>query len=196
MKLCVKARIIHIIANQDTTVVVGPRAWTAGKERALATDEMLEIDGEACVPRPDEPLVDAPEYLISFLQRLNRDQMESALRPSGLKLTGWRILSCLDERGPMSLLDLAELSVIERTVTSRLVDRLIADGLVSKQAFSHDKRISIVAITGKGRGLLEASNLGVRTLRAQLFRDFSDDDYRQLCRLLQRMKANAQSLRR
>ncbi|MEO9615232.1 MAG: MarR family transcriptional regulator [Nitratireductor sp.] len=162
----------------------------------MATDEMVETDGDARVPRPDEPLVDAPEYLISFLQRLNRDQMETALRPSGLKLTGWRILSCLDERGPMSLLDLAELSVIERTVTSRLVDRLIADGLVSKQAFSHDKRISIVAITGKGRDLLRASNLGVRNLRAQLFRDFSDDEYRQLCRLLQRLKANAQSLRR
>ena len=51
------------------------------------------------LPDIDGPLIDAPEYLISFLQRLNRDQMESVLRPSGLKLASWRVLSCLEERG-------------------------------------------------------------------------------------------------
>lgn len=154
---------------------------------------MPEIERGTLVPSLDEPLVDAPEYLISFLQRINRDQMEAALRRSGLKLTGWRILSCLDERGPMSLLDLAELSVIERTVTSRLVDRLAADGLVSKEAFSHDKRISIVAITPRGSDLLSRSMADVHALRRSLFASFSPDDYETLRALLKRMKANAQT---
>ncbi|MDN2565609.1 MarR family transcriptional regulator [Aquibium sp. A9E412] len=158
-------------------------------------DDVLEAEAAACVPRLDEPLVDAPEYLISFLQRLNRDQMESVLRRSGLKLTSWRILSCLDERGPMSLLDLAELSVIERTVTSRLVDKLSADDLVRKEAFSHDKRVSMVAITARGRALLKSADMGVRRLRLQLFRDFSEEEYRTLCGLLRRLSANAQSIR-
>lgn len=154
---------------------------------------MPEIGRDMLVPDLDEPLVDAPEYLISFLQRINRDQMEAALRASGLKLTGWRILSCLDERGPMSLLDLAELSVIERTVTSRLVDRLAADGLVSKEAFSHDKRISIVAITQRGSEVLKSSMAGVHALRTNLFASFTPDDYEALRSLLKRMKANAQT---
>ena len=146
------------------------------------------------LPDIDGPLIDAPEYLISFLQRLNRDQMESVLRPSGLKLASWRVLSCLEERGSMSLLDLAELSVTERTVLSRLVDKLCARGLVSKDAFSHDRRISMVAITRQGRDALRESMAGVHRLRAHLFSGFSEAEYDTLRDLLNRLKVNAQTL--
>ncbi|MCO5056272.1 MAG: MarR family winged helix-turn-helix transcriptional regulator [Rhizobiaceae bacterium] len=146
------------------------------------------------MPDIDGPLIDAPEYLISFLQRLNRDQMESVLRPSGLKLASWRVLSCLEERGSMSLLDLAELSVTERTVLSRLVDKLCARGLVSKDAFSHDRRISMVAITRQGRDALRESMAGVHRLRAHLFSGFSEAEYDTLRDLLNRLKVNAQTL--
>ena len=146
------------------------------------------------LPDIDGPLIDAPEYLISFLQRLNRDQMESVLRPSGLKLASWRVLSCLEERGSMSLLDLAELSVTERTVLSRLVDKLCARGLVSKDAFSHDRRISMVAITRQGRDALRKSMAGVHRLRTHLFSGFSKAEYDTLRDLLNRLKVNAQTL--
>ena len=146
------------------------------------------------LPDIDGPLIAAPEYLISFLQRLNRDQMESVLRPSGLKLASWRVLSCLEERGSMSLLDLAELSVTERTVLSRLVDKLCARGLVSKDAFSHDRRISMVAITRQGRDALRKSMAGVHRLRMHLFSGFSEAEYDTLRDLLNRLKVNAQTL--
>lgn len=153
-----------------------------------------DTEGRSFPPEVDGPLIDAPEYLISFLQRLNRDQMESALRTTGLKLASWRVLSCLEERGPMSLLDLAELSVTERTVLSRLVDRLCAEGLVAKDALPHDKRISMVTVTTRGREALKRSMQRIHQLRAHLYEGFSATDYETLRDLLSRLKRNAQTL--
>ena len=181
---------MHAIANQHVSVLW--RRYLLSADDLSDGREQVSAEEEKRAPPAGESLIEAPEYLISFIQRLNRDQMESALRRSGLKLTSWRILSCLEERGAMSLLDLAELSVTERTVTSRLVDRLAAGRLVKKHPLPHDKRISMVTLTPEGRQLLDRSMAEIHRLRTHLFAGFSSDEYETLRALLKRLKVNAQ----
>lgn len=134
---------------------------------------------------------EAPEYYLAALNRQNRENMNSALRPFGLKIADWRLLHCLDGVASLAVSDLAELTVVERSVASRLVDRLIERGFLRKQANSADKRFAQISLTNKGRQKLRDTEPAVADLRAQLFAGLSNAEQDAFLRALQIMRRNA-----
>lgn len=144
----------------------------------------------------DGSKIEAPEYYLAALDRQNRENMNAALRPLGLKVADWRILSCLETIPSLTVSDLSELTVVERSVASRLVDRLIERGYLAKQASSADRRFAEVTLTKSGRRKLTECESVVDDLRAQLFAGLSARDRDQLLRLLKLMRKNALAYRR
>ncbi len=79
-------------------------------------------------------------------------QLESKLNAVGLSLAKLAALKTLAEAGDsLPLSQLADrLSCVKSNIT-QLVDRLEADGLVTRQADPHDRRTRLAALTAAGR---------------------------------------------
>jgi|GraSoi2013_115cm_1033766.scaffolds.fasta_scaffold12683_2 DNA-binding MarR family transcriptional regulator len=75
---------------------------------------------------------------------------DAQLAGSGLRVTQYAILGHLKDRGPKSMLELAELMTMDRTTIGhnlRLVER---DGLVKIEVSPKDRRVRLVSITEAG----------------------------------------------
>ena len=135
--------------------------------------------------------IDPPEFHIAIAGRHIQDMMNSVLRPHGLKLVEWRMLDCLGAQRNLTIHDLAERAVVDRTVASRLVDKLAERGLVEKVLLKTDRRFAQVSVTDQGRYLLDQANPDVHRARAQLFSGMSPDEATQLSQALEKLSINA-----
>ena len=125
-----------------------------------------------------------PEFLLAKLNSRIRDMMNAALRAHGLKLVEWRALQCLSEGSH-------PLTVIDRTVASRLVDKMAARGFIKKETMTHDKRFSSITLTKSGRTRFEQCDTSTRAARNRLFKGISDNDLEDLQRLIYHLHANS-----
>ncbi len=98
--------------------------------------------------RPAEEI----RYLILAAQRDGNRQLAQQLRPLGLTPSQAEVLRLLADRQPLSLTSLGELLVCESgNNPSRLVDRLVDAGMVSRETVSHDRRAVEITLTAQGK---------------------------------------------
>src|SRR5688500_17252746 len=74
-----------------------------------------------------------------------------AMRPLGLTGAQADALLVIERAAPLSLKELGELLIAESGHPSRLVDRLVAAGLVERRAASDDRRRVELTLTAAGR---------------------------------------------
>ena len=92
------------------------------------------------------------------------------LRPLGLTTLQAEALIALDDLGPVRLKQLATHLVAESGHPSRLVSRLVENGLVARTGSEKDGRAVVLELTGPG-ALLAAQ---ARAARAPLLADFAE----------------------
>jgi MarR family transcriptional regulator, organic hydroperoxide resistance regulator len=91
-------------------------------------------------------------YLVLAAQREGNRQLAARLRPLGLTTAQAEVLSLLNERRVLTLSGLGELLVCESgTNPSRLVDRLVTQGLVGRARSATDGREVLLQLTSTGR---------------------------------------------
>ena len=101
--------------------------------------------------RPAEEL----RYLILAIQREGNRLLAAELRPLGVTPSQAEVLRVLRDYEPLTLMGLGELLVCETTSSpSRLVDRLVAQGLVRREADPGDRRCVTLALTPDGGTLV------------------------------------------
>jgi DNA-binding MarR family transcriptional regulator len=86
------------------------------------------------------------------LARKLRQEAQTGLTPSQLSA-----LAAIDRHGPVTLGALADHEQVAPPSVSRVVAKIEADGLVTRQPDPADRRVTKVALTPKGRALLSAS---------------------------------------
>src|SRR3954451_18263885 len=106
-----------------------------------------EFEQRADVMQPIEEL----RYLILAAQREGSRLFAEALRPLGSPPSQAKVLRVLKEHEPLSLIALGDLLVCETGSPSRLVQRLVEDGLVERIPSSTDKRMVTLTLTDRGR---------------------------------------------
>jgi len=90
--------------------------------------------------------------------------------------------------GHLRMSDLADSVLLSPSGVSRLVDRLVADGLLERQPCGVDGRAVYAAITERGRRLLtEAEPTYSAALRRLFVGHYSAEEYEVLARLLLRV---------
>jgi DNA-binding MarR family transcriptional regulator len=72
-----------------------------------------------------------------------------------LTLPQFRLLVVLSSQGPAKLVTLADLLNVNPSTAMRMVDRLIAAGLVVRQASPHSGREVQIELTATGRGVVD-----------------------------------------
>jgi DNA-binding MarR family transcriptional regulator len=105
-------------------------------------------------------------YLVLAAQREGNRRLAHALKPLGITPSQAEVLRLLQDEQPLSLSGLGELLVCESGVNpSRLVDRLVAAGLVRREIATHDRRHVELSLTEEGARLARR----VATIEAELY---------------------------
>lgn len=93
-------------------------------------------------------------YLILAIQREGNRLLAAELRPLGVTPSQGEVIRVLRDHGPLTLSALGGLLVCETgNSPSRLVDRLVAQGLVQRDTDPQDRRFLTLSLTPAGREL-------------------------------------------
>jgi DNA-binding MarR family transcriptional regulator len=91
-------------------------------------------------------------WVTQVLDRRDR-QLAVALKADGLRAPDWRILATLHSRQRLSMSALADLTSIDRTTLSRVVERMVKAEWVTRLTDASDARITRLALTAAGERL-------------------------------------------
>jgi DNA-binding MarR family transcriptional regulator len=127
--------------------------------------------------------------LIDLVGLMNRPQRDSALlREAGVALDRalFPLLIVIERRGPVGVVELAELVGRDYTTVSRQVTRLDGLGLISRRASKTDSRVRQALISAKGRHMTGAIDAARERMATVLFAKWRKRDLRELTRLMRR----------
>lgn len=139
---------------------------------------------------------DEIRFLILSLQREGNRQLTQALSPASITSAQAEVLSLLFQYGALSLKDLGRLLVCETGESpSRLVDRLVANGLVRKEKSNTDRRGVVLSLTDTGnRAYREVIAPVESSIRERIQAALPSGDLMQLLGLLSRLGDATNSL--
>jgi DNA-binding MarR family transcriptional regulator len=117
---------------------------------------------------------------IRLLRLARRDEQAGEL--SGPRLSA---LSFVALAGPVSLAELAAAEQVRPPTMTRLVDRMVEEGVVTRETDPHDRRMVRISVTDKGRRMIEqAGPKGGAGLAARLHR-LAESERRALARAVE-----------
>jgi DNA-binding MarR family transcriptional regulator len=127
------------------------------------------------------------------------DGLHALLKPAGLSPTQYNVLRILRGAGATTCdagLPCGEVSA--RMVTrdpdlTRLLDRLEKRGLIGRERQSTDRRVVHVAITGKGRSILDEIDPQVTRLHKRQFHSLAREDLLRIVDLMERTRESVES---
>jgi DNA-binding MarR family transcriptional regulator len=129
------------------------------------------------------------EALIDLVGLFNQPQRDSVLiKEAGVQIDRalFPLLVRIERRGPLGIVELAELAGRDYTTVSRQVTKLEGLRLVTRQKSADDARVSRVAITKKGLTITDALDAARERLAKGIFAKWSDSDKQNLVRLLRK----------
>jgi DNA-binding MarR family transcriptional regulator len=148
------------------------------------------------MPKPTPVLEIQRDLIIDAVLSASRVLVAVAARSLGdvaeqVTLTQYRTLVVLASRGPQSLADLAEAADVTPPTATRMCDRLIKKGLVTRRHERGDRRLIRLTLTTKGYELVEAVTKRRRVEIANLLQAIPSEQQAALVDSLQRLTAAA-----
>jgi DNA-binding MarR family transcriptional regulator len=150
------------------------------------SDNTLDSEGEF-------PLT-PPEYFFYLQFQIVRQRdllFDRALSDTGLNLQRWRTLAVIRRIQHCPMKDLALYSAIDRTTLTRIVDQLVADGLVERWSPPRDRRRVQVTISAKGEAAYAEVAQRWRESNAGMLAGVHPDALKAALRLQQQVLRNA-----
>jgi DNA-binding MarR family transcriptional regulator len=145
--------------------------------------KLVRVDPE----RVPAPLADRTGYLLTRAHFSSRDRADELLRPLGIVVRHFGLMSLLAAHGPSSQQALAGRLSVSPTMITQIVDEVEARGLAERRHNPGDRRSYLVTLTPQGRRKLGAGRLVVAQLAAELAAPIGDEADRELRALLQKL---------
>ena len=93
-------------------------------------------------------------YAVAAAHRKLHTHLNGQLRAFGIQVETWRILETLDQTDGLTMSGLAEIVLMNPPAMTKLVDRMVADGLVQRQIGIEDQRRVTLILTDMGAELV------------------------------------------
>lgn len=114
--------------------------------------------GGRALRRPVETATAAPDfdleghifYLFTQIMGRRNRQLEEQLAPCGVSVPQWRILAVLHARAGCTMNEIADVTTVDRTTLTRALDRMVAEGLVTRKSDARDRRNVRLDLTPAG----------------------------------------------
>lgn len=127
--------------------------------------------------------------LIDLVGMMNRPQRDVALiREAGITIDRalFPLLVGIERKGPIGIVELADLAGRDYTTVSRQVAKLEQLGLVVRRPSKSDRRVREATISAKGRVMTDALDAARERLAGQLLAKWTRRDLQTLATLLRR----------
>lgn len=153
--------------------------------------------------RPSEParFYDARRYvagdsvgwLLNAIVVSMRRRIEQRMALHGLTAAQWLPLWRLKSGCPATARELARELDIDAGAMTRLIDRLVAKGLVERVRDSEDRRVVRLSLTPAGDALAAKLPAVLAEVNNDYLSGFADDEWRALTAMLRRMLDNGRA---
>lgn len=143
---------------------------------------------------PNFRLDNSPFYLMAHADFKYHEEMDKVLHKHGVSKPVYRVMTVLRERQPASIGAIAELALTKRSTVSRIIDRMVEQGLVTTESNPDDNRITEVTLTPAGQQTLRKLTPIVGRQFVRAMEGVSDRDIAHLLRTLQKISANLSRL--
>lgn len=105
-----------------------------------------------------EKITDSLAYVLAQAHRNVHQMLEKQLRLEGMQVENWRILDVLSDEKGRSMGDLAEIVLMNHPALTKMLDKMVANGLAHRTLDPNDQRKVIVYITNAGLELHQKLN--------------------------------------
>ncbi len=131
--------------------------------------------------------------MVSLVQMMRR---EVELRMARLELTDaqWKPLWLLRSGKATTAIELARVACVDAGAVTRMVDRLEDKGLIERVRSETDRRVVNLRLTAAGEAAAARVPHVLASVNNDFLEGFSERDWKQLRRLVERMAANGQAL--
>ncbi|MHA3904694.1 MarR family winged helix-turn-helix transcriptional regulator [Castellaniella sp. WN] len=93
--------------------------------------------------------------LLALASQLISGEFHEVVRQHGFSVSEWRVMASLADGDPISIGDLAQVTVTKQPTITRLLDRMESKGQVERLPHPSDRRITLVRITPRGSRTIE-----------------------------------------
>lgn len=128
--------------------------------------------------------------MVSLLRRV----ADARMAAHGLTDAQWKPLWLLDSGRCATPIELAREMDIDAGAVTRMLDRLEAKGLVSRNRSDTDRRVVQLALTETGRAAAAQVPQVLAEVNNDMLRGFSAQEHQQLRHYLERLMANGEAL--
>jgi len=122
--------------------------------------------------------------------RAMRAHLDRVLKAHALRLGQCQVLRVLWEADALTPRELAQRLEVEMPTVTRTVQRMVRDGLVSREPHSHDARSVVIRLTERGRAVKTKIGGVLANETEHALAGFSDEDRAVFVTALKRMHEN------
>lgn len=108
--------------------------------------------------QPDTPHRFVDDYLPALLAQASQlisSEFHEVARQQGFSVSEWRVMASLAGSEPISIGQLAQVTVTKQPTVTRLLDRMESRGQIERLPHDSDRRITLVRITPAGTKAVE-----------------------------------------
>jgi DNA-binding MarR family transcriptional regulator len=137
----------------------------------------------------NKEVVQLHNALIDLVGFMNSPQRDTALiQEAGISLDRalFPLLMGIQRRGPVGIVELAEMAGRDYTTVSRQVAKLESLGLITRQSSKTDKRIRAAVVSAKGREMATALDHARERLATEVLANWTKKDLQDMVRLMRR----------
>lgn len=128
-----------------------------------------------------------PYYWVTRVSARYISEMEKLLKPAGLDVPRWRVLSCLREHDALGVSEISDYCILKLNTTTKIVQRMTTDGLVTTRSSPLDGRVTEVRLTPKGEDAAIRAAQFAQAVFNKTFADFEPAEITQINSLLKRV---------
>lgn len=123
-------------------------------------------------------------FMLEQAQRRLSHELDHALSSVGASAAQWRVLDMLSDEGGRPIGELAQQLSMNPPTMTKLIDRMVASGLVQRKVDDEDNRRVLVFVTDVGLQLFEKLAERATEFHAGLTQTLNSRDASQLKKLL------------
>ncbi|NHN36244.1 MarR family transcriptional regulator [Pseudomaricurvus alcaniphilus] len=135
-------------------------------------------------------------YLLHDVSRLRRTVFDQHMKPRGITRSQWWVLTNLARHKDKELtqVELARLLDVGKVTIGGLLDRLDENGFIVRTAHQSDRRSKRIAVSKKGRKLLDEIESMALELNNESMQGVTEEQYDTLVEVLSIIKKNLMAM--
>lgn len=139
------------------------------------------------------------DYLLYLMARASHavsSEFHSTLRKAGVSVPVWRVLATLSGSPGETVTGLAEACLLQQPTMTKLLDRMVRDGIVKRMPDQRDRRVVRIQMLPRGEQMVRELLVSAKSHEAEVLSRFPAVDRMQLKLLLRAMLAKPARARR